>query len=161
MVTIAMISDLRSRKISNRLILCGYAICLAKAVGSFSPATVLEVLWNLSVPVIIGYFLYLPGVIGAGDIKLLSIISGFIGLYQTGIVALIALLIGGIWSLILLLQNRVLEKNMFAGICYIWELMQGNMICYRDLPVEREQLTIPFSVCIALAVYAVVVIYGR
>lgn len=149
-------SDMYQRKVSNRLILSGMLICLALAVGSLRVLTVLQVLKDLSIPVIMFYLLSYFRVLGPGDIKLISLISGFTGTIFATKVMLIAFVIGGIWSLIVLIQNRALRKNMECVINYTFLLIQGEVCPYPM--TEREPLTIPFSVCIGFALYGLLLL---
>ena len=73
----AVVQDFMYMKISNRLILMGILFSLAFGLTTGGPKQVIYVLANLSFPVIVLYLLYLLGVLGAGDIKLFSIIGGF------------------------------------------------------------------------------------
>lgn len=157
-VLIAMISDIYGRRISNRLIVVAYIICIAKALGSRTFSAILQVVIDLSTPVIILYLLYLIGVIGAGDIKLLSVISGFTGMIFAGKVTLLAFLLGGVWSVARLLQEKSLMRNMYAGVGYIWNLMQGKMTDYQSFSPDRTDITIPFSVCIGIGTYMLMLI---
>ncbi len=153
-----MISDINSRRISNRLIAWGYIICIAKAMGSQSLYAILQVVINLSTPVIILYLLYLIGVIGAGDIKLLSVISGFTGMIFAGKVTLLAFVLGGVWSIARLLQEKALMRNMYSGVGYMWNLMQGKLTSYQTFSPDRTDITIPFSVCIGFGTYMLMLI---
>lgn len=69
-VVVAVIQDLQSMKISNRLILTGLVLSLVFGILLGRTSQILYILWNIFFPVIVLYFLYLLGVLGAGDIKL-------------------------------------------------------------------------------------------
>ena len=73
----AVIQDFMYMKISNRLILMGVLFSLAFGFMTGGLKQIIFVLANVSFPVIVLYLLYLLGVLGAGDIKLFSIIGGF------------------------------------------------------------------------------------
>ena len=73
----AVVQDFMYMKISNRLILMGILFSLAFGFMTGGLRQVLYVLVNISFPVFVLYLFYLLGVLGAGDIKLFSIIGGF------------------------------------------------------------------------------------
>jgi len=76
LLLIAVGMDVRSMRISNRLILIGLAYSLIQrficdGMGGFLTGLIL-----ISLPVILLYLLFLAGALGAGDIKLFSLIGG-------------------------------------------------------------------------------------
>ncbi len=75
----AAIGDVKSRRIDNRLILSGVVIALllrAAAPGHFE---ILLFIKDMCLPVILLFLLFPLRILGAGDIKLLSMISCFLG----------------------------------------------------------------------------------
>ncbi len=147
----AMYSDIKTHRISNRLILVGAIICLLQAVGGGQSVKLLQVIINLSIPVIILYLLYLIRVIGAGDVKLLSLISGFMGIGFFFKVALVAFVVGAVWSLILLIRQKAFWRNMEVALFYAFDLMRGEIKPYDVAAPGRLQIEIPFAVCIGVA----------
>lgn len=153
-----MISDLMKKRIGNRLILFGMIFCVVKALGSFHILSVLQVIFNLSIPVIALYPLYLVGAIGAADVKLLSMISGFTGIILAGKVALLSLFLGAIWSLIVLITNQALIQNLRFAFQYLLDLMKGQFEAYPQQDKGRVQLEIPFSICIGISLFAFLIV---
>lgn len=147
----AMYSDIKTHRISNRLILLGIIMCLLQAVGSGQSFKVLQVIKDLSIPVIVLYLLFLIRVIGAGDVKLLSLISGFMGIWFFFKVVLISFVIGAVWSLILLIQKKAFWQNMSVALNYAFDLVKGEAKPYDVASPERFQIEIPFAVCIGVA----------
>ena len=74
-VIMAVVQDLQSMKISNRLILAGLVLSLVFGIILGRAPQILYILGNIFFPVIVLYLLYLLGVLGAGDIKLFSVIG--------------------------------------------------------------------------------------
>ncbi|TGY96084.1 prepilin peptidase [Petralouisia muris] len=105
----AAVMDIRRGKISNRLILCGLAAGLFfqfadagwKGAGVF--------LRNVSIPVILCYLLFLIRALGAGDIKLFSVI-------------------GGIWNLEILTVTIMISFLAAAGISFCKMLYHHNLV---------------------------------
>ena len=79
---LAVIQDLSSMRISNRLILAGIMTGLGFRLWMQGPAAIVPFLVNISFPVIVLYLFFLMGAIGAGDIKLMGVITGFLGVWD-------------------------------------------------------------------------------
>ncbi len=105
----AAVMDIRSSKISNRLILGGWAAGLAMQVARLGLPGVGVFIRNASVPVILFYLLFLMRALGAGDIKLFSVI-------------------GGIWDLRMLFATILASFFVAAGMSLAKMLYHGNLI---------------------------------
>ncbi len=148
-VIIAVILDFKYMKISNRLILMGLILALAFFIVDRGLSDIIYVLWNISFPVIVLYFLFLLGVIGAGDIKLFSVIGGFINFKELIYCMVFSFVIGAAWSLGKMLYCRTFFVSMDSGRRYFWGLLQGNRMRYpRD--TKNPKNLIHFSVAILL-----------
>lgn len=77
---VAVVQDITSMRISNRLIIMGLFLSMAFGIVLGGMPRIIQVLLNISIPVIMLYLFYLIGVLGAGDIKLFSVIGGFTNL---------------------------------------------------------------------------------
>lgn len=71
-------TDFREMKISNRLIASGLIIGLALRIMGEGSAGIVHFLVNISVPVILLFLLFQMRALGAGDIKLFSVVGGFL-----------------------------------------------------------------------------------
>ena len=78
LVLIAVGMDLKCMRISNRLILVGMGMALIQRLISEGISGVLTGVFQIFFPVIVLYLLFLIGALGAGDIKLFSVIGGFV-----------------------------------------------------------------------------------
>ena len=105
----AVIQDFMCMKISNRLILMGLFCSIAFGISIGGVPQIIYILWNISFPVIILYLLYVLGILGAGDIKLFSVIGGFTNFKTLTDCILAALLVGAIISVGKMLYNRNLQ----------------------------------------------------
>ena len=65
-------------RISNRLILIGLGVAFFRRLLCEGIEGLLTAVFQISFPVIILYLLFLIGALGAGDIKLFSVIGGFV-----------------------------------------------------------------------------------
>lgn len=109
---LSALSDLMLRIIPNWLISIGLMIGL---VMSASSAGFLG-LGIMAVGTISGVLLFLPiyivGLLGAGDVKLLALVGGFLGLHQLLIASVLIFLAGGVISLITLQRSSGLNNSM-------------------------------------------------
>lgn len=102
-VIAAVIMDLRSGKISNRLILIGIGVALIRRLLQEGGVGLLTGALQISFPVIILYLFFLLGALGAGDIKLFSLVGGFVNFRELVACIIVAFILGAIWSFVKLL----------------------------------------------------------
>ena len=145
----AVIQDFMCMKISNRLILMGLFCSIAFGISIGGVPQIIYILWNISFPVIILYLLYVLVILGAGDIKLFSVIGGFTNFKTLTDCILAAFLVGAIISVGKMLYNRNLQFSLFKGSVFIRELLHGNFMSYRKSMAQKENL-MHFSVAILL-----------
>jgi prepilin peptidase CpaA len=104
--TVACVTDLRSRRISNRLIVAGLVSGMSFNLV-FSGLAGLG--WSL-LGALLGLAIFLPffalGGLGGGDVKLLSCLGAILGPKDLLAVALVGAVIGGVMALILALARR-------------------------------------------------------
>ena len=144
----AVITDMKEGRISNRL------ICLGIVTGFFVQiwesgyrGLILSVL-QIFFPVIILFLLFLMHALGAGDIKLFSVIGSIWNLKVLCYCMLFSFVTGAIISLVKLLY----QKNLFARLIYFFKyivrcLGAKRILIYREQS-EGNQNIIHFSVAI-------------
>lgn len=91
----AVFVDLRERRIPNALVLMGLAAGLAMALWAWDITQMLDFLAGVGLGLLAFLPLYLLRWVGAGDVKLLAVIGGFVGFPAVLWVVLFALLAGG------------------------------------------------------------------
>ena len=109
-VLMAVVYDIRFRKIPNRFILIGLAAGLLRRVVLEGKVGILTGLLSFLLPILFLYFFFLLGALGAGDIKLFSIIAIFLNAKQILWCGLWTFVMGGVWSLMCVMHN-LLCKN--------------------------------------------------
>lgn len=144
---VAVVQDVTRMKISNRLILTGVILSAAFGIFLGGMPRLIQVLLNISFPVIVLYLLYLIGALGAGDIKLFSVIGGFTNLKMLLDCMLAAFVAGAVISLIKLLYYRNLQLSLFRASCFFRELFSGKVSSYRK-EWTGEQNLMHFSIAI-------------
>ena len=148
-LVVAVVQDFMYTKISNRLILVGLILSLAFGIILGGVSRIPYILLNISFPVIVLYLLYLLGVLGAGDIKLFSVIGGFTNFTRLTHCMLVAFFAGGVIAVVKMLLNRNLNFSLFKGQLFLREVLKGNMMSYRDTLAEERNL-MHFSVAILI-----------
>ena len=140
--------DIRTRKISNRLILSGLVLGCIRNLSQYGWKGSIYFLILISLPVLVFYLLFLMRALGAGDIKLFSVISSCIGLKGVLDIIIYSFLTGAVLSLIVLIHN----KNLYSRIAYLSEYVKRALytksIAKYDYKSDGKQNFIHFSVSI-------------
>lgn len=129
----ALRQDLDCRRISNRLILAGIGCGAALRIFTEGSWQIGRLTADLLLPVGLLFILYLFRVLGAGDLKLFSMISIFIGRKAGFCVIRYAFLAGAAAGLLSILNRRKwgLTKTGFAAeivIAYLFWLIRQMLI---------------------------------
>jgi prepilin peptidase CpaA len=161
-VSIAVVYDVRTRRIPNRLILCGVFGGIAlSAIGGMN--TVIDSLLGLGLAVGIGLVPFAMGWLGAGDVKFLGTVGALVGVALVPRTILFAGITGGLLALVSLATRRGRGFRAFAR-----EISTDFMTLFltqgRVLPdgmrarASKGAVTIPYGVAIGIgtlvAVYA-------
>lgn len=119
LMTVASLFDARSYRIPNSLILLGYTASFMMAVfehGSQGISIfIISALW----PILLLYLLYLLGALGAGDIKLFSVMATMVGVRMTLRTICLSIILGGIAAIIICLYERQIVKRKLHFSFYI------------------------------------------
>lgn len=84
-----------------------------------------------SFPVVILYFLYLSGILGAGDIKLFSVVCAFTNLKFTALCIAAAFVAAAGYGLISMVLKKELFVRMRDGFLYLNGILCGRFMRYR------------------------------
>ena len=146
LVITAVGMDLRRMRISNRLILIGLLVSLVRRVFCEGVSGCFTWIVLISLPVILLYLLFLAGALGAGDIKLFSLIGGFIQLKELMLCIIVSFLFAAIISLVKMLYLGTFLSSMKYVVRYFYSILQGNIESYQ--PESMKNGRIHFSVAI-------------
>lgn len=144
----AAFMDIRRSKISNRLILGGLAMGLSFQVLESGLWGAGVFLINVSIPVILFYLLFLMRALGAGDIKLFSVIGGICGFQWLIMTIAASFLVAACMSLCKMAYycSLVIRLRVFGD--YVRQcLAEGRVLKYPREP-EGKQHIIHFSIAI-------------
>lgn len=131
-LTIAVVTDFKEWRISNRLVVAGLIVGLAFRIVGEGSAGLVHFLMNISIPVIFLFLLFRMRVIGAGDIKLFSMTGGFLSVRQL-LCVMAAFLVAAVTGL-----GKLVYMGMTSG--FFW----------------KKQTRIHFSFAILIAYFIVV-----
>lgn len=102
--------DIKKQKIPNYLIIIFSLIGIYLKEYSF--------IINFLISILLLFILYKVEVFGAGDIKLIAVISGYLGLKHSMIIGFLSLFMASFYALFYLLKNKILYKRMSYFFSY-------------------------------------------
>lgn len=157
-VAVCLITDLRTRKIYNSVILSGLAAALALNTGSmglfggaaFTVSGLLTGIILLIIPFILGG-------LGAGDVKMLGMIGAFVG-HNTVVEVLVASAVaGGVLALVVMLKEggflRRMKKMVVALYCFIFVRKTVHLEGLEDKQANHHAL--PYAVALTVGVIVI------
>ena len=140
--------DLQTNKISNRLIMSGLFLGCIRNLAGYGWMGSIYFLIRISFPVLVFYLLFLMHALGAGDIKLFSVICSCIGLRNLTRVVLFSFLAGAVCSILVLIRNKNLFYRMVYFSDYVRTALFTKSIAKYDYKSDGKQNFIHFSVSI-------------
>lgn len=115
----AVVTDMTSGKISNRLIVFGLLSGLAFRIFGEGGAGVLTFMFHVSIPVVLFYLLYQMRALGAGDIKLFSVVGAYLPLQTLLRVMLVSLFAGAVIGVGKILYQQVILRRPYGKKTFI------------------------------------------
>lgn len=145
-----MIQDIRCSKVSNFLIMLGYSISLF--YQCIFQRNFIFWVQGILLPIILLFFLFYFKMLGAGDIKLLSVLGGFIGWKGCFVILMLSIGYSAIWSLVKMLYYNNLKDRFLYFSHYVYCLLHHySRMPYRQKELVHCSYTIQFSVAIFIA----------
>ena len=150
LLIIAVATDITSGRISNRLICLGIGTGLLFRIWESGAWGLILSVIQIIIPVIVLYLLFLMHALGAGDIKLFSMIGSIWSLRVLICCMIFSFLVGAVLSLLKLLY----QKNLFTRLRYFYRYVQNcfltKSIGIYDRESDGKQNIIYFSVAILI-----------
>ena len=151
--TVAVCMDLKREKIDNRWIAVGWVLGFTYQLVQRGLPGVGIFLAGAAVPILLLYLLFYFRMIGAGDVKLLSVLGGFMGPVSVAVCAGISLVFGAVLSLgvLILCGNLVPRLRYFTG--YFIQLMTTKKVApymVRGRRMENIHFSVPVLMGILL-----------
>ena len=154
LLSVAVVMDIQSFRVSNRLIVSGLISGLFLQVLEEGVKGLGVFILNVSIPIILFYLLFLIRALGAGDIKLFSMIGGIWGLQVLCTTIAVSFLAAAVMSLgkILFHKNLILRLRVFRG--YMREVLTSGRLLKYPQEFQGGQHIIHFSIAILIG-YAI------
>lgn len=131
--------DFQHDKIYNEWILVSIMTGMSYCVWTQGIEGVPRALLSIAIPFMVLYPLFMIGVLGAGDIKLLAAMGCFFTLRQIVICLITAFLIGAVFSLLKLFTEGNFLQRMEYLLSYVHDVLQcGEWKLYEEEIQERK-----------------------
>lgn len=156
----ASLYDMKERKIPNFLILVGWLLALIFRFLQEGRTGILSCVLAVFITVTVCFPVFLLRAVGAGDIKLLTLISAMHGwkhLLQTTIIWLI---LAGALSVVILIRNHLVAERLR----YLWFYLTTGRVCgmpYYDPDRDGTKCTIILAPILFVAYVLVLIGRGR
>ncbi len=161
LVSMALVSDLKTGKIKNRLTVSFMALGLATNLLMDGVAGIRDSLAGWLAPMLLLFVLYALRMMGAGDIKLFSAVGAIMGLQFSLWTMAFSFLCGGVMALIVMVSRKKAAVRMRSFFTYLKSCLLGLTLLPYDTQTEsKDGGTFPFAAAIAAGALAAVV-YGR
>lgn len=149
------VSDLKEYKIRNPVILVGWLMGLAFRYHQGGLAAAGEGMISIIISILAGWPLFLIRGLGAGDIKLFSVIGGFYGLFFLARTFVLLIFFAGIISLIRLFHKKIFLNRIHYLFYYFLHRRKDS---YYDAGRDGRDPVIPLVPVLAAAYYVMRVI---
>ncbi|MSS63146.1 prepilin peptidase [Velocimicrobium porci] len=152
----ATVSDLRSFKVKNLYIIIGFSFGLFFFINSRSYQSFEKILFWLSgmiLPILLLWLLFRYKVIGAGDIKLFSVIGGLYGPHFVIRHMILALFCGALLSIIHFIRRKDFRYRLSYFMSFISRQNSVKQILFEPIPYYKKDAdgysaVIPFTLSI-------------
>lgn len=143
----AVRADLSSEKIPNQWILAGWGMGILYQIFYAGVSGVACGLLGAVFPILVLFLFFMLRMLGAGDIKLLSVVGMFYGISPMIRLILLVFGFGAVLSLLHMLKNRIFVERF----SYLWNyvrLEKGSGRPYYDGERDGKKPVIHFSIAI-------------
>lgn len=134
---LAIISDLKEERIPNSLILAGWFLGAVYQILFYGMIEAAFGCLGALVPIVVLFLFFLFKMLGAGDIKLLSVVGMFYGVEQIGAILVWTFFTGAFISLGVLCYRRIMKERFL----YFWSYLCGREgLHHREGQVDGKRI---------------------
>lgn len=152
---LAVFWDLWKGKIPNALIVAGLSAGWCFQLGDKGIYGALDFFGGAIFPLLLLGILFYFRMFGAGDIKLFSVIGGFLGIRSVFACIAVSFLAGALISAFLMIRRRILWQRLYYFFAYISNFIQfKKWIPYRIGLGKECSFTFSIPVLFSLILYA-------
>jgi len=159
---LAVFFDLRERRIPNRLVVVGLIAALATSAFDGGLAALGDALAGMGVGLLVLLPFFVFRLIGAGDVKLMSVVGGFVGVSALLPITLYTFIAGGLLGVLSLMlcrsSSQALHNVRMVGVLLV-TCLGGAEVTPRDLGL-RSAAHIPYALAIAVGVVCWILLGG-
>ncbi|MGE5472155.1 MAG: prepilin peptidase [Bacteroidota bacterium] len=151
LLALAVVYDLRERRIPNFLNACGLALALSMAAYRGGWEGLSDSLAAALVGLLVFFPFFAVRMIGAGDVKLFAVVGGFVGLGALLPVWFYTVLAGGLLGIVSVLLSRSFPQFISNMRMLLFSLLYhapGPEISLADI-AARTSARIPYALAIA------------
>ncbi len=142
--------DLREGRVPNILIMIGYTSGFIYAICEKGAAGVPEAIISLTWPILLLYVLFRIRALGAGDIKVFSMISLFLDHHQMLMIIFVSFVIGAAVGGIRLIRTGMILSHLKNFQIYVQKTLTEKKITYYQT-INEELGKLHFCGCIFAA----------
>ena len=145
--------DVRERRIPNwwsfGAVLCGLGLCILTAAQGETGREVLKYGLRLAAATAILFPLFLFRIMGAGDIKMMAVTAGCLGVSDGACAIGFGFMIGAILALVKMTVQKSLRKRLAILVAYIRRLfLTKEIVPYYRAERDGTGAVIPFTLCL-------------
>jgi prepilin peptidase CpaA len=160
---LALITDLRSRRIPNALTFPAMALGLVYHLVTGGPTMLLQSAEGMMLGLGLFMIPYLMGGMGAGDAKLMGALGALVGPWAIANIAFFTALAGGIYALGIIVVRRESKHYIMSGLTSLWVLAATRNLSLISMPRKEGMPRLCYAVAIASGTlfYMVLVLSGN
>lgn len=146
LISIAFISDIKSRKIKNKLTLTFIILGLLTNLIFSGVEGLINSLLGILIPIVLLFGLYALRMLGAGDIKLLSALGAVFGAREILKIMAYSFIAGGIIALVLIMVRKNAKERLLYLFNYLKSvLLTLHIMPYTDFEDKEDRGKFPFA----------------
>lgn len=150
----AMVLDLTRSKISNQYLIFGWIVGAVMALIRSGVGGLPDYLGGALLPILLLFVLFYFHMMGAGDIKLLSVLGGMMGIHTSIALLICSFAAGAIFSVGILTYRRSWSRRFRFLTRYVHNYMvTGLCIPYRSEKINRDSLHFALPVFVAVLLW--------
>lgn len=151
---LAVFFDIKERRIPNRLVVAGFLACVGVRLLSGGFGEILDILGATLLGIALFFPFFVPGLVGAGDVKLFGVVGAAVGLDALFPIFLFTLVAGGAMGVLAVVLSRTGERflaNLRLILISLTYRVRGSEIALSDVATQSA-VRIPYAVAIAAGV---------
>jgi prepilin peptidase CpaA len=160
---IALITDLRSRRIPNILTFSAITVGLMYHLVVGGGTVLLQSAEGMLLGLALFMIPYVMRGMGAGDVKLMGALGAMLGPRAIANICLFTALVGGIYALGIILLRRENNIVLRNGITYLWIIAATQKLFLPSMLREEGMPSLYYAIAIAAGttIYTIVVLTGQ